>query len=418
MSPRSYDCIVVGARAAGASTALLLARRGARVLVLDSGMLGSDTLSTHFIWPRGARHLEEWGLLSQLRSARTPPIGRIRFDPGYARISAAPPVEAWCPRRTVLDRLLVEAAMAAGAEVRHGTRVDGLLEEGGRVVGVRHRRGSERAGLVVGADGRHSTVSRLVGAEAVESSPPQTGGFYAYFEGLPTEDAEFRHGEGHVTYLWPTNDSLTLVYIAVAAPGFPRLRANIREGFAAVAAGDDGVRERIRCARQVSPARGFTGEGPARRRRTGAGWVLIGDAASFKDPTAGMGISEAFADAAWLGEAAAAGIIEPCAGAREPEATRIFEFCRRVAELRAPETWLADVYRQVAGDPTWSGELLRMLGGEVAPADFFKRFAESGRRVRETQSVRVADIGRARSHVEGQMSRRARPVDKHCPGSR
>lgn len=376
MSDRGYDCIVVGGRVAGAATAMLLARRGARVLVLDSGAPGSDTLSTHFIWPRGARHLEAWGLLPRLLAAGTPPIGEILFDPGCARVRAELEAAAWCPRRTVLDRLLVEAAVAAGAEVRHGTSVEGLLEEGGRVVGVRHRQGTERARLVVGADGRASAVARLVGAAAIEAHPPQTAGFYAYFEGLPLEGAEFHVRDGLLTYAWPTNDGLGLVYVAVAAAAFEALRDRVRGGLAQAAVPDPHLVERIREARPTGPLRGFARQGPARRPRTGPGWVLIGDAASFKDPTAGMGISEAFDDAAWLDAAAATGSLEaPDAEARAADARRIFDFCRQAAELRAPDPWLAGLYRDVAVDPAWSLALMRVLGGELRPAAFFDAFA-------------------------------------------
>lgn len=371
-----YDCIVVGGRVAGASSALLLARRGLRVLVLDSGTLGSDTLSTHFVWPRGARRLQEWGILGSLVQRSTPPIGRISFDPGCVVVSAELELEAWCPRRTVLDRVLVEAALEAGVDFRHQTGVGDLLEEDGRVVGVRHRDGIERAPVVVGADGRGSMVARQVGAEILAALPPQTAGYYAYFDRLPVDGAEFHVRGGRLTYAWPTNDGLTCVYVAVAAGEFDGLREQLRGGFTAAAVDDPSLLQRLRGARQVSRSHGFAAQGPARRRRSGPGWVLIGDAASFKDPAAGMGISEAFDDAAWLDEEASRGWLDaPDSSARDTASARIFNFCAGVADLRPPEPWLTEAYREASADRRWSRELMRMLGGEVTAADFFGALA-------------------------------------------
>ena len=365
-----YDVIVVGARVAGAASALLLARRGARVLVLERGALGSDTLSTHFIWPRGARRLEEMGVLEAIIGARTPPIRRITFEPGGGAVVVGTPAQAaLCPRRTVLDRLLVEAARDAGAEFRHGVAVDGLINEGGRVRGVRTGSTAERAEIVVGADGRRSDVARMADAEILEAHPPQTAGFYAYFEGLDLEGAEFRLREGRLTYAWQTSDGQACLYVAGRQGGFGALREQVRAGgLASAAIEDPSLSERLAAARQVSRLHGFAEQGPLRRQRSGPGWVLVGDAASFKDPTAGMGISEAFDDAAWLASGAPP-------EEREPESLRIFNFCRRVAELEEVNDRLAATYRQVASQSDWSEGWFAVLGGELEPSDFFGQFA-------------------------------------------
>ena len=370
MVGRRYDVIVVGGRVAGAASALLLARRGARVLVLERGTLGSDTLSTHFIWPRGARRLAELGVLDKVWRAGTPPIRRITFEPADGTVvTSHPSFPALCPRRTVLDRLLVEAAGAAGAEFRHRTAVDALIEEDGRVAGVRAGSLVEHADLVVGADGRRSDVARMVGAACLESLAPQTAGFYAYFEGLSLEGAEFRLRDGRLTYAWQTNDGLACVYVGVRAAGFRALRDRVRaDGLVAAAIDDPALRSRLAAARQVTRLHGFAEAGPARRRRSGPGWALVGDAASFKDPTAGMGISEALDDATSL--AAGTGLEE-----RERESQRIFDFCRGAAELKGIDERLAATYRLAATRAEWSEAWFDVLGGVREPLEFFRELA-------------------------------------------
>src|SRR5882724_9222139 len=138
-----YDAIVVGARCAGAPTAMLLARNGFNVLVVDRASFPSDTLSTHILHPPGAGAMKRWGLLDRLTATGCPPIDTYAFDFGPFTIAGAPGTDAspvaYCPRRTVLDKLLVDAVAEAGAEVREGFGVDEVLIEDGRVVGIRGR---------------------------------------------------------------------------------------------------------------------------------------------------------------------------------------------------------------------------------------------------------------------------------------
>ena len=168
MTDDRYDAIVVGARCAGSPTAMLLARAGYRVLVVDRTSFPSDTISTHQVHPPGVAALRRWGLLDRLAATGCPPIDTYAFDFGPFTISGAPgPDEdplAYGPRRTVLDHLLVNAASDAGVEVREGFSVEEIIFEDGRVIGIRgHRQGgrtvTEHARIVVGADGRHSLVA-------------------------------------------------------------------------------------------------------------------------------------------------------------------------------------------------------------------------------------------------------------------
>ena len=196
MSKASYDAIVVGARCAGSPTAMLLARKGYRVLVVDKATFPSDTMSTHVVHPPGLAALERWGLLDQLEATGCPPLETYSFDFGPFTIAGTPhPIDgiahAYCPRRTLLDQLLVEAAAAAGAEVREGFTVDEVLVDDGVVTGIRgHGRGggplTERGKVVIGADGRRSLVAKTVEPEEYEARPSRLAMYYAYWSDLPS----------------------------------------------------------------------------------------------------------------------------------------------------------------------------------------------------------------------------------------
>src|SRR6476660_8339448 len=192
-----YDVIIVGARVAGASTAMLLARRGLKVLVADRATFPSDTLSTHQVQLPGVARLARWGVLDAVLAAGTPLTRDVRFDQGDAVITGRYPayqgVEAMCsPRRTLLDRVLADAARAAGAEVRENFAVEEILGDG-QVTGIRgQEKGgpavTEQARLVIGADGKHSLVAKAVGARAYRARPPRSMAFYTYWSDVPPRD--------------------------------------------------------------------------------------------------------------------------------------------------------------------------------------------------------------------------------------
>src|SRR5262245_46200241 len=187
---KTYDAIVIGARCAGAPTAMLLARKGHRVLLVDRATFPSDTVSTHLIHPPGVAALRTWGLLDRLVATGCPAIHTYAFDFGPFTISGTPgthdsPV-AYGPRRTVLDKLLIDAAAEAGAEVREAFTVESIEIEDGRITGIRgHGKGgdsvTERARVVVGADGLHSLVARTATAEQYNDQPPLAAGYYTYW---------------------------------------------------------------------------------------------------------------------------------------------------------------------------------------------------------------------------------------------
>jgi 2-polyprenyl-6-methoxyphenol hydroxylase-like FAD-dependent oxidoreductase len=382
-----YDVIVVGSRCAGASTGMLLARRGYRVLLVDRATFPSDTLSTHFLPPRGVAGLARWGLIDRLRASGARPVNPITFDAGPVAVTSdAEPVdgiaEALCPRRTILDRLLVDAAVEAGCELREATTVEELLWDGGRVAGIRARaRGAggagrgvtERARLVVGADGRHSRVARLVGAPTYDTHPALIGVFYTYWSGLPVPGVEFHVRAGRHVYLFPTHHDLTCVYVAWPAGEFDAYRADVDGNYRRTLALVPGLAERARDAERVEPFRGTNDLPNYYRTPYGPGWALVGDAGHHKDPTTGMGISDAFRDAELLASAIDQGLsgaapLASALGGYEAERNRrsrpLYAWTLRSAALADPAPMLP-LLDLIKDDPAARTRFMSVITGTV-----------------------------------------------------
>ncbi|WP_055489097.1 NAD(P)/FAD-dependent oxidoreductase [Streptomyces sp. TP-A0356] len=302
-----FDAILVGARCAGAPVAMLLARAGYRVLLLDKAPSGTDTLSTHLIHQPGVAALARWGLLDAVRASGCPQLDRVVYEVADIRLEGcARGVEgqraAFAPRRHVLDAILVEAAAAAGVEVRDRCRVTGLLRDGsGRVVGVegRHdgRSFSDRAHLVIGADGMRSTVAHLVQAPYTVKDPRLTCAYYTYWQDVPAT-LELYEAPGSWVAAVATNQGATLVLAYVPQSRFKEVRTDAHRAY----------REQIRTTAPAlderlhgkEPVERLYGTGDQRnffRRATGPGWALVGDAGHHKDSITARGISDAFLQA-------------------------------------------------------------------------------------------------------------------------
>ena len=281
---QAYDAIVVGARCAGSPTAMLLARRGHRVLLVDRATFPSDTTSTHLVHPPGVASLERWGLLDSVVATGSPPIDTYAFDLGPFTISGAPGTDeapvAYAPRRTVLDKLLVDAASEAGAEVRERFTVESLVVEDGRVVGIRgHSKGgktvTELARVVIGADGRYSLVADAVDAQEYNEKPQLQVSYYTYWSGLPMSgrfETTIRPGFGYAA--WPTNDDLTLVIAGRSIDQFDTLRRDIEATYLETLEIAPAFAERVRSATARGALRRHGGPGilpQALRPRLGSG---------------------------------------------------------------------------------------------------------------------------------------------------
>ena len=375
----SHDVIVVGARCAGAPTAMLLARQGYRVLLVDRATFPSDTVSTHLVHQPGIAALARWGLLDRLVATGCPPITTYSFDFGPVQIEGSPGV-AYGPRRTVLGALLVDAAAAAGAEVRQGFAVDELLVEDGRVTGIRAAGGTERAAVVVGADGRHSLVARAVRPEQYHEKPPLLAAYYAYWSGLPMSGRyETYVREDRAFAAWPTHDGQTLVVGGWPYAEFAANRADVAGNFLAMLELAPPFAERIRAGRRESR---FAGAFVHNYFRTpyGPGWALVGDAGYNRDFVTAMGMQDAFRDA----ELCATALHEALSGtrpyevamkdyqaARDAAVLPMYEFTTEIARLEPPSPELATLLGAMPGDQQAMDGFCRMAAGVDSPAEFF-----------------------------------------------
>jgi 2-polyprenyl-6-methoxyphenol hydroxylase-like FAD-dependent oxidoreductase len=389
MSPQ-YDAIIVGARCAGAPTAMLLARKGYRVLLVDRATFPSDTMSTHIVHPPGVAALKRWGLLDRLASTGCPPIASYSFDLGPIKITGSlrpddGVARAYCPRRTVLDYLLVEAAVAAGAELRERFTADEVLIDDGRVTGLRgHTAGgrtiTERARVVVGADGRHSLVAKAVQAPRYHQRPTLSAGYYAYWSGLPAEGWQGYIRPPRAIGVAPTNDGLTMVTVNWPRTEFDANRRDVEGAFARAFGLVPGFAERLRAATRETRIVG-TGDLPNFFHKPyGPGWALVGDAGYHKDPITAQGISDAFRDA----EALAAGLDDALSGrrgfddamaehqqARDARALPMYEFTCDLARLQPPPPELQRLLGAVQTSQAAMDGFVSVMAGTVSVPEFF-----------------------------------------------
>ena len=380
-----YDAIIVGARAAGSPTAMLLARKGHRVLLVDRASFPSDTLSTHYIHQPGAARLRRWGLLERLVETGCPPVGRMSFDVGPFALDAAPPpsggvAEGYCPRRTVLDSLLLDAASEAGAEVRTGVAIDELVFADGVVVGIRAQGREERARVVIGADGRNSFVARAVQAPEYETRPGRTCAYYSYWSGAQSTGAELYPRDGRMIITGPTNDGLQIVVAFWPRDEFKAVRDDVERSFLEAVALAPALAERLSAGERVDRFFGIADLPFYYRKPFGPGWALVGDAGYHKDPITAQGITDAFRDADLLADALDAGFtgarsLDSALGEyeqRRNEETRgLYELTYELASLAPPPPEQQALFGALRHNDEEAGRFFGVIAGTVRPDEFF-----------------------------------------------
>lgn len=319
-----YDVIVVGARVAGSPTAMHLARKGYRVLLLDRATFPSETLSTHMITVSGSAQLRRWGLLDRVAATNCPPVRNIvldlEFDDyGSVVLTGFPPTvddgfgAIYAPKRTVLDKILIDAAAEAGAEVRENFTVRDILMDGERVIGIRGSTPggpliTETAPLVVGADGMRSLVARAVDAPTYATRPPESCGYYTYWSGVPLKGLEFYTRPYRTVIAFPTNDQHSAIFMEWPNRDFHTFRANLEANYLqTLDEVSPDLAERVHAGKLAHRFMGTADLPNFFRKPYGQGWALVGDAGVHKDPITAQGITDAFRDSELLANAIDAG---------------------------------------------------------------------------------------------------------------
>ncbi|MDP3460374.1 MAG: NAD(P)/FAD-dependent oxidoreductase [Hyphomonas sp.] len=350
---RKYDAVIVGARCAGAATAMLLARAGLHVLVVDHDEPDRDTMSTHALMRTGVLQLSRWGLMDEIRAGGTPPVTAAEFIYGAERtrvpiVPVAGSDALYAPRRFVLDGVLAASAARAGAELRYRTSCAGLLrDEHGRVNGIRLGSGSApaekvNADLVIGADGRRSTVARLLEAPVLLEARNSSACLFGYYGSIPNRGYRWFWDRGAGGGIIPTNDGLSCIFVSLPDSRAPELRLKqSRELLDTACRILPAMAADLEGADPASALQLFAGQRGRIRQATGPGWALVGDAGYFKDPITAHGITDALRDAEMLARSVTAGKPDEYARIRDSLSADFF----RLTDLIAGYDWTLEEAR-------------------------------------------------------------------------
>lgn len=393
----TYDAIVVGARCAGATTALLLARAGHRVLLLDRTKFPCDTLSTLYIHQSGVERLARWGLLDHVQRSGCPPLQTVSYRVADIYLRGPAPtlpgvVGSYAPRRYILDTILAEAAGAAGVEVRDNALVTGLTTENGRVTGVRLRttngtETTERTNLVIGADGMRSTVAKLVDAPLYAEHPNLTCVYYTYWSGIPADFEIYERPGGWVAAVG-THDNLTLIAAYLPQAQFAQVRRDPKAAYLAnIEATAPPLWQRLTEATMEDRLYGTGDQRNFFRQAHGPGWALVGDAGHHKDSINAHGITDAFHQSELLaaelnnGDDPTATINDPVrqraalgryATTRDQHMKPTYHTNLVTARLD-PDPHLLTLLRAIQDSPELTERYFSVVAGILSPEDLFTR---------------------------------------------
>lgn len=311
---RKQDVIVVGARCAGAPTAMLLARKGYKVLLVDRSTFPSDIPHGHFIHQHGPRRLREWGLLDRVVATGCPPATTITLDTGESRLVGRDLMldgvaAGYGPRRGALDQVLIDGAVAAGVQLREGFAAEEYVTDRDRIIGIRGRDRAggalvtERAIITVGADGRGSRLARTVQAPEYEVTPTLTCWWFSYWAGVVASGLELYVRPERVVFAFPTNDGLFAVFVAWPIGHQRAVQSDLERQFMSVIDLVPDLADRVRAGQRAERFSGAANLPNFLRRPYGPGWALVGDAGCHKDPYLALGVCDAFRDAELLVDA-------------------------------------------------------------------------------------------------------------------
>ena len=385
-----YDAIVVGGRCGGSPTAMLLARRGYRVLLLDRSTFPSDTISTHWVWPPGLACLKRWGLLERFLATGLPTWKEYVLDLGDMQfVGAVPPIngvaEMCSPRRTILDKLLLDAAAQAGVEVRDAFSVTGLTSTTGRVTGIRgHDRGgaevTESARIVIGADGRHSVVAQAVGAEEYNVRPVLTCWYYTYWSGIPRHVPGCHPRGRRMIFTGLTHDGNVITPICFPRDEFEAIRSDPERYLWEALELVPELAEYCRQGKRVERIYGSGDLPNFFRKPYGDGWALVGDAGYNKDPVLAQGLTDAFLSAemlvealhaAWSGNRPLAEALADYQHRRDEHFLPMYEMNAEQASMQPPTAETMALFRALQHQPLEKQQFLGTVAGTVPIREFY-----------------------------------------------
>ena len=430
---KRFDVVVVGARCAGSPLAVMLARRGLSVCLVDRAQFPSETPSTHVIQPCGAQMLDQIGVLDAVLAAGAVPLNRMTMVIDDAvrietTVDANVTHPSLCVRRVTLDALLVDAAAAAGADVRTGLRVTGLITEDGRVTGVDTAAGPIHGQLVVGADGRHSTVASLVAAREYHVASAGKMFAWAYFENVRAREGRVRIGRrGALGFLaGPTDSDLYMAAIGIDMAKQAEFHTDRDANFTAGIRAWPELADVLADGRRVGPIRVLTNWHGYFREAAGPGWVLVGDAGHFKDPTPGQGIGDAFRQADRLAPAIEVGLGDTSPDAsmqrwwrwRDNDAYEMYWFASDMGAPGASSPLNTRLLQDLAVDPKAIQMFVRVLNHEITPSQLFTRSKvarAAGRALRDRPDQLIATlkeiVSAGRQNARRARQRRISPAD-------
>jgi 2-polyprenyl-6-methoxyphenol hydroxylase-like FAD-dependent oxidoreductase len=347
-------------------------------------------MSGHYIHPAGGARLARWGLLDRLLKTNCPAIQTTTMDLGEFRLTGTHlPVDGIiagvCPRRRVVDALLVEAAVEAGVEFREGFTVLELVSDRGKVIGIRGRSRhgalvTEHARITIGADGMYSMVAGSLKAKEYKAMEPLTCSYYSYWSGVPLDGLELYPRSGRFVFAAPTHDGLTMINVVAPRAEFRAFRSDTESHFASALERAPEFASRVRAGQQVERFIGTADTTNFFRVPYGPGWALAGDAGYHKDPISAQGMTDAFRDAEKLAEAVDAGfsgrlpleeVLASYHAERDAAVLPLFELTCDMARLTPPSPQmqaLLDVLRHNQAD---TDRYFGVLAGTVGVSEFF-----------------------------------------------
>jgi len=391
----------------------MLARQGVKVALVERATFPRDTLSTHIFETDALAFLDRLGVADQLRATGAPFIyhSDIRTE-GFRSVVVWPQrvgdVGALASvRRFVLDPILASAAEESGAQVRMATAVTGLIQDRGRVAGVRIRHnGTEaelRARLVVGADGRNSTIADLVGARKYNLVANERFAYWTFFEGAdvgPEPTQVFHRWAERFVIACPCDGGL---YQVLAIPGIgelPRFRTDLEHSFMEYACSCEPVANTLAGAKRVGKFFGMLRWVGFFREPCGPGWVLVGDAGHFKDPSPGRGIGDAFSQV----DALVPAIVTGLNGAGGLDA-RVTHWGRWRNREFAEHYWLANDLGKAGPLPAVFPQMIRDLHAKGQIGRFLDLFTHREKPSRVLSPARL--VGSAGRLMRDHTDRRA-----------